>query len=274
MENEDERRLYSIRRCDDFMREHQFPGPAIQAAARRLAASRAALDVLVRREHSAKGTLPNDGRLIRTRVRSLRTGFLSPIAKAARAVEGFVEHTPGAARALKVPHPKDSPALHVEAGDRFAEFLKQHRTAFLRETGFDRDTLSKLRAATDELRRQAGFAHSTRRERSGLLREIKRHLSAGRRQVDVLKVLLEPIVIERDLVHLWAMANRVGPRIGRPKDTPAQRAEKRAHAAERKAERRARKREEVEQQRQARRERRLRSKQGGAPRRGKPPHAG
>jgi hypothetical protein len=257
MEGEDERRFLSIQRCDTFLRAQQFPGTAIKAAAKRLAAVRAELDALMARERAAKGMLPWDGKEIRKRSRDLRKGYLLPISRAAKAIDGFVAHTPGAAAVLKVPHLTDSAALHVEAGDRVAEFMKGHRAAFLKETGFDRNLLSKLRAATNELRRQSAFAHKTRNERSALLRDIKAGLRKGRTQIDLLKSLLEPFLIERKLNRVWEIESRVGPKLGRPRNTPDQRNEKRIQNARRKKERLEAQRLRREQLKEARRARKL-----------------
>jgi len=261
MEAEDERRFRSIKECDDLMRKQNFPGTAVRLAARRLAAARVELEDLSVQERDAKRLVPWDGVEIRKRSRDLRKEYLSPVAKAAKAIDGFVRDTPGAAKALRMPHPKDSVALHVEAGDRFAKFLKEHLTSFLKESGFDRNFLSKLRAATDELRKQSQFAHSTRGERSRLLREIKSQLKKGRAQIDLLKVLLEPLLIERQLETMWALASRVGAKIGRPRYTPEERARKTIENAARKVERREQRRQKKEQLRLARRAKRLQKKE-------------
>ncbi len=261
MEDEDLRRLISIQKCDAFLREYQFPGAAIELAAKRLAVINAELQELRDRESMAKGRLPWDGREIRKRCRNLREEHLKPISKAAKAIDEFVKYTPGAALALKVPHKKDSAELHVAAGVRFTKFMKEHRAEFLRETGFDRDFLGKLRATTRELRIQSTFASRTRTERSSLLREIKVRLTKGRRQIDLLKVLLEPLLIERKLQTYWAMASRVGPKKGRPRDTPEQRAAKRALAPEQRKERIEQRRLKRERQLEARRARRAQQKQ-------------
>ena len=257
MEDEDERRFQSIQRCDTILREQKFPGTAIKAAAKRLAVVRAELKALMARERAAKGLLPWDGKEIRKRSRDLRKEYLLPISRAAKAIDGFVKHTPGAALALKVPHLTDSAALHIEAGDRVAKFMKDHRAAFLKETGFDRNFFSKLRAATNELRTQSAFAHKTRNERSALLRDIKAGLKKGRTQIDLLKSLLEPFLIERHLDRVWEIESRVGPKQGRPRDTPEQRAEKRIQNARRKQERLEAQRLRREQLKEARRARKL-----------------
>ncbi|MFI5245788.1 MAG: hypothetical protein ACHQQR_11210 [Gemmatimonadales bacterium] len=245
MESEDERKHQSIQRCDDLLREQNFPGTAIRKAAKRLAVMRAELDQLAVREKDAKIMVPWDGKEIRKRCRNLRKEYLTPISRAAKAIDGFMRDAPGAKEALKVPHLTDRAAVHVEAGERFTEFLRKHRTGFLRETGFDRNILSKLRAATDELRRQTACATTSRRERSSLLRDIKARLRSGRSQIGLLSNILEPQLIERKLVGAWAWASRVGVKLGRPHDTPEERAAKRVEAAKRQK-------EKVEEQRKRR----------------------
>jgi hypothetical protein len=165
----------------------------------------------------------------------------------------------GAKEALKVPHLTHRAALHVEAGERFTEFLRKHRTGFLRESGFDKNILSKLRAATDELRGQTAFATTSRRERSALIREIKPRLKNGRHQIDLLSNILEPLLIERKLVGAWAQAIRVGVKKGRHRDTPEQRAEKRLEAAKLQKERLAEQRARREQKKADRRAKRAAS---------------
>lgn len=257
MEHEDMRRFLSIKRCDTLLKEQKFPGTAVRLSVKRLAVVCGELEQLLEDEKDAKRLTPWDGKEIRKRSRNLRTEYLSTIARAARAIDGFVKHTPGAAEALKVPHQTDSAALHVEAGDRFVKFLKTHRVNFLRETGFDRNLLSKLRAATDELRTQSAFAHTTRRQRSSVLRAIKRRLTQGRAQIDLLTRLLEPFLIERKLEGAWAQASRVGPKKGRPRDTPEQRAQKRLVKAAQKVQKLEQQRLNREAAKQARRAKKL-----------------
>ena len=234
MEAEDERKHFTIQRVDDLLREQDFPGTAVRAAAKRLAVLRAELDALKVREKDAKHLVPWDGKEIRKRCRNLRKEYLTPISRAAKAIEGFMEHTPSAKAALRVPHLTDSAEKHVEAGDRFATFLKAHRAGFLKETKFDRNILSKLRGATDELRAQAKFATRWRKERSALIREIKPRLKSGRNQITLLASMLEPLLIARKLVGAWEQASRVGVKLGRKRDTPHQRAEKALAAAQNK----------------------------------------
>jgi hypothetical protein len=236
VESEDERKHFTIQRVDDLLREQDFPGTAIRAAAKRLAIVRAELDELKVREVDAKHNVPWDGKEIRKRCRNLRKEYLLPISRAAKAIEGFMEHTPNAKAALRVPHLTESAEKHVEAGERFATFLKTHRAGFLKETKFDRDILSKLRAATDELRAQSRFATRWRKERSALIREIKSLLKRGRNQIGLLASMLEPLLIARKLVGSWERAGRVGVKLGRKRDTPQQRAAKAVDAAKKKKE--------------------------------------
>jgi hypothetical protein len=257
MEDEDVRRFQTIQRCDDLLRKHDFPGTAVRAAGKRLASSRSELERLTQEERRAKRLVPWDGVEIRKRCRNLRKEILAPMAKAARAIDGFMRDTPGAARALRMPHPSQSAALHVEAGERFGMFLKDHRTSFLKETGLDPNLLAKLRAATRELRQQSKLVHTTRGERTRLLREIKSQVRKGRAQIDLLKVLLEPMLIERGLETSWAMASRVGPKMGRPRYTAEERARKRIENAQRKVARREAQKQKREQLRLARRAQRL-----------------
>ena len=264
MEDEDERRFRTIQRCDDLLREQDFPGTAVRAAARRLAAARTALERLTPQEQEAKELVPWDGVEIRKRSRDLRREYLAPIAQAARAIE-FIDHTPGAATALRMPHASQSAARHVEAGDRFAKFLKDHRASFLKETGLDRNLFAKLRSATQELRRQSTLVHTTRGERTRLLREIKSQLRKGRAQVDLLKVLLEPMLIERHLEAHWDMASRVGPKMGRPRHSAEERARKRIENGQRRVGRREARTQKREQVRLARRARRRKGAAGALP---------
>jgi hypothetical protein len=262
MESEDERKFESIKRVDDLLRKQDFPGTAIRAAAKRIAVIRADLERLKVQESLAKNFMPWDGKEIRKRCRDLRKEYLTPISRAAKAIEGFLRDAPGAKEALKVPHLTDRAAVHIEAGERFTDFLRKHRTGFLRETGFDRNILSKLRAATDELRAQTRFANSSRKERSALIREIKSRLRNGRSQIVLLSSVLEPLLIARKLEVAWEQGSRVGVKQGRPRDTAEQRKEKRANAARRRQERLQQQRLKREQALAARRAKRaLRSAQ-------------
>ncbi len=236
MESEDVRRYLSIKRCDELIREQDFPGAAVKVAAKRVAILHTELTALWAREEKTRGVRPWDGKEIRKRSRDLRKEHLTPIAKAAKGIRGFITHTPGAAEALKLPHVTDSAEKHVEVGERFGGFMKDHRKSFLEETAFDRNFLSKLRAAVKELKTQSRFATASRTLRTELLRDIKEHLQEGRAKVDLLGSLLEPLLIERKLVGAWAQASRVGRKIGRPRDTPEQRTAKQIEKLKKKQE--------------------------------------
>jgi len=260
MENEDQRRYQSIERCDVFLRKHAFPGKAVRAAASRLELIRADLDRLAVQEATAQMMLPVDGKEIKKRCLVYRKQVLSPIVKAAKVIDGFVRDTPGALEALKVPHPTDSAELHIEAGNRMTEFVKDYRTLFVREAQFDRGFVKSLRAATRALESQTKLRHSTRTKRSALIREAKALLRKGRNEIDLLTQLIDQFLVERGLQALWATAKRVGPRQGRPRDTTEQRRKKKEKKAKDKAASVAESLKRREDRKEATRQRKLQEK--------------
>lgn len=257
MEQEDLRRFQSIERCDRFLREQEWTDVGIRTAAQGLHKVREELVVLIRKEAYAKVLRPNDGREIRKRAHYLRKRVLARIARAAKTVDGFLEHTPGARKALKVPHPSESADSHVEAGRRFARFLKDQRASFFKDAGIPKEITAELRAATEALRKQAALVNATLHERTRVLRDIKARARKGRAQIDLLSLLLEPVIADSELEVEWNFARRVGRKTGRPRYTAAERAEAAIQAAARRAERREERKREKIQRAEARRAQRL-----------------
>jgi hypothetical protein len=208
------RELNRFRRVWKCANDHLSEEPRFDALRAQLATCVARVEALRGEQAAATGLLPRDAAEIRPLRVALREHHMIPIARAGRRL---MEFAPGAQRAYRVPKKRASLEALLAGADRLAVYVQKHARPFLR-SGFEKDFVEKLRAATAALRERTSNTGEGRRLRTAATAALTRELPKGHKIIAIMDALLsERLRADAVFARLWRRESRMEGRIGRPK---------------------------------------------------------
>jgi hypothetical protein len=208
------RELNRFRRVVQYANAQLSEEPRFDALRAQLAACVARVEVLREEQAAATRMLPRDAVEIRPLRVALREHHMIPIARAGRRL---MESAPGAERAFRVPKKRASMEALLAAAERLAAYAQKHARRFIR-SGFAKDFVERLRAATVALRERTRNTGEERRLRAAATAALRRELPKGHKIIAIMDALLsERLRQDAQFATMWRRESRMEGRIGRPK---------------------------------------------------------